>query len=275
MRRAWLIWASRGAGALVFLGFALLIGHVAHQSWTVLGSDFLTRGPSRFPGEAGVWPALAGTLWLFAVTAAGALPVAVGTAVYLEEYAKPTGAIRVLRSAIANMAGIPSVLFGLVGLAVLVRGLGMGSSVLAAGLTLAALALPTVIIAAQESLRAVPTELREAAYALGATRWQVIRHHLLPHAAPGILTGAVVALTRTVGEAAPLLVLGTLSFVSFPPAGLTDSFTALPTQIFSWTTRPQPGFEAAAAGAIIVLLLILLAMNLLALGIRRRMEVRT
>lgn len=219
-----------------------------------------------------IGPALAGTLWLLLLTAALAFPVGVGTAVYLEEYAPRTGATAALESAVANLAGIPSVVYGLVGLALFARGLGLGPSILAGGLTLATMALPVVIVTSATAIRAVPEELRLAAYGLGATRWQVVRHQILPAAAPRIVTGSCLAFTRTAGEAAPLVVIGAVSFITFAPRWPADPLASLPTQVFAWTARSQQEFAVLAAGAGIALLFVLLAMNLVALAVRRRLQ---
>jgi len=259
---------------VVVAGLVVLVADVTLDGWGLISFRFVTSPPSRFGEVAGVGPAVAGTLLLGLVTAVVAWPVGVGAAVYFEEYAAPGRLRRWVVACMTNLAGIPSVIYGLVGLAVFVRGLGLGQSVLAAGLTLAALAVPTIFVTSMESIRTVPTSLREAAYGLGATRWQVIRHHVLPQAMPGVVTGSVLAFTRTVGETAPLLVLGAASFISFAPAALRDPFSSLPTQIYAWIARPEAGFGALAAGAIIVLLVILVAMNTLAALVRRRFEVR-
>ncbi|HEX6641312.1 MAG TPA: phosphate ABC transporter permease PstA, partial [Thermoanaerobaculia bacterium] len=196
------------------------------------------------------------------------------TAIWLEEYA-PRGRLRgIIQTNIANLAGVPSVIYGLLGLAVFVRGMHMGRSVLAGAMTLTLLILPVIIIAAQEAIRAVPGSYRLGAYALGATRWQVTRHHVLPAAMPGILTGTILALSRAIGETAPLIVVGALGFVTFAPTGPMDSFTVLPNQIFNWISRPQAEFHQLAAGGIIVLLAVLLGMNAIAILLRNRYHSR-
>ena len=259
------------AAAATLAAFLVLAVVLVIKAGSVLGPNFLLNPPSRFADRAGVGPALAGTLWLAFLTAAFAFPVGVGTAVYLEEYAPRTRTTGAIESVLANLAGVPSVVYGVVGLALFVRGMGLGPSILAGGLTLSALALPAVVVTSRSAIRAVPKELRLAAYGLGATRWQVIRHQILPAAAPGIVTGSSLALTRTVGEAAPLLVIGAASFVTFAPRGPADILTSLPTQVFAWTARSQQDFAALAAGAGIALLLVLLAMNLAAVAVRRRL----
>ena len=274
-RSDWLGLVSAVCAWAVAASLILLVIDVTVDGWRLLSPRFLTGPPSRFAGDAGVGPAVVGTLWLAVLTVAVAWPVGVGAALYFEEYA-PRGPLRrLVQSSMANLAGVPSVLYGLIGLAVFVRWLGLGQSVLAAGLTLAGLAVPTVYLTAAEAIRGVPQELREAAFGLGATRWQVIRHHVLPDAMPGIVTGSVLAFSRTVGETAPLLVLGAASFITFAPVSLGDPFTALPTQIYSWILRPEAEFRALAAGAIIVLFAMLVGMNAMAAMLRRRFGART
>lgn len=257
---------------LVAAAFLTVAGVLAVKAWSVLDLAFLFDPSSRMADGTGIGPALAGTLWLAVLTAAFAFPVGVGTAVYLEEYASRGGAAAVVGKGAAHLAAVPPVVYGVVGLALFVRGLGMGPSLLAGGCTLAALALPTVIVTARTAIRAVPRGLREAAYGLGATRWQVVRGQVLPAAASGIVTGSCAGLTRAVGEAAPLLVLGAVSFMTFAPRSPADPLTALPTQVFAWSTRSQQDFAAAAAGAGVALLLVLLVVNLVALAVRRRLR---
>ena len=260
------------AAAAVLAAFLLLIAILLAEAWPVLDPGFLVDAPSRFADRAGVGPALAGTLWIAFLTAAIAFPTGLGTAVYLEEYAPRTRMTGAIESAISNLAGVPSVVYGIVGLALFARGMGLGASILAGGCTLAALALPTVIVASRSAIRAVPKGLRIAAYGLGATRWQVIRHQILPAAAPGVLTGCCLALTRAMGEAAPLLVIGAAAFITFAPGAPGDPLTSLPTQVFAWTARSQEDFAALAAGACVALLLVLLAINLVALAVRHRLR---
>ena len=264
--------ACEVVAALVAAAFLAVAGVLAVEAWGAADLGFLFDPSSRVADRAGIGPALAGTLWLAALTVAFALPVGVGAAVYLEEYAPRGGVVAAAGGAVENLAGVPSVVYGVVGLALFVRGLGMGPSLLAGGCTLAALALPTVIVTTRSAIRAVPCGLREAAYSLGATRWQVVRGQVLPAAAPGIVTGSCAAVTRTVGEAAPLLVLGAVSFVTFAPRSPADPLTSLPTQVFAWSARSQEDFAAAAAGAGVALLLVLLVVNLAALAVRRRLR---
>ncbi len=260
------------AAAMVAAAFLIMAVVLVGKAWSAADLGFLFDPASRVADRAGIGPALAGTLWLAALTIAVAFPVGVGTAVYLEEYAPRTGVTAAVGGAMANLAGVPSVVYGVAGLALFVRGMGMGPSLLAGGCTLAALALPTVIVTSRAAIRAVPRGLREAAYGLGATRWQVVRGQVLPAAAPGIVTGSCAAFTRTAGEAAPLLVLGAVSFMTFAPRSPADPLASLPTQVFAWSTRSQQDFAAVAAGAGVALLLVLLVMNLAARAVRRRLQ---
>ena len=237
-----------------------------------LSETFFTSYPSRFPAEAGVKSAIVGSLWMIALTALLAVPIGVASAVYLEEYAPRHWFFRFVQINIANLAGVPSVLYGILGLAVFVRLFALERSLMAGSMTMALLILPVVIIGTQEALRAVPQGVRESAYALGATRWQVIWSHLLPIAAPGILTGVILSLSRAIGETAPLIMIGALTFVAFLPESVMDAFTVLPIQIFNWTARPQVEFQELAAAGIIVLMVLLLAMNLSAILLRNRFE---
>jgi phosphate transport system permease protein len=248
----------------------VLLWDVFTAGLPVLDLDFLTGFASRSPERAGIRAALAGSAWILVLTAAIAFPVAVSAAIYLEEYARPGRLTRLIEANIANLAGVPSVVYGIVGLTVFVRGLGLGRSLLSGALTLTILVLPILVMAAQEAIRAVPLSLREAAFGLGATRWQVVRHQVLPHALPGILTGTILALSRAVGETAPLILVGAVGFVAFTPTGPLDEYTVLPLQIYDWISRPQQEFHALAAGGIIVLLALLLAMNAAAILLRNR-----
>ncbi len=259
---------------LGLLALGLLIGDVLLDGASQLDTDFLTRYASRVPEQAGVRAALAGSAWVVGLTALVSFPISVGAAVWLEEYAPDRWTTRALRTNVANLAGVPSIVYGILGLAVFVRALGLGHSVLSGALTLALLVMPILVLTTQEAIRAVPSTLREAAYALGATRWQVVSRQVLPAAAPGILTGTILALSRAVGETAPLILVGAVGFVAFSPSGPLDSFTVLPVQIFGWITRPQPEFRALAAAGIIVLLTLLLLANSAAILLRDRHSAR-
>jgi phosphate transport system permease protein len=270
-----------GAVASVVLFLATLFGVVvlltllvdmAVDGYDWVSGDFLANYPSYQPEDSGILSAMVGSLWLIGLTAAFSVPVGVASAVYLEEYASDGWFRRLIQINIANLAGVPSVVYGILGLALFVRFAAMGNSLLAGALTMSLLILPVVIIATQEALRAVPRGMRENAYALGATRWQVIQGHLLPTAAPGILTGVILSLSRAIGETAPLIVIGALTSARFLPRGVMDNFGALPLQIFDWTSRPQSEFQGLAAAGIIVLMVALLLMNLSAILLRNYYE---
>lgn len=275
--------------ALVALGALIL--QVLQQGGSVISRTFLSNPPSILePETAGVYVAIIGTLWLIGITVMAAVPLGVGAAIWLEEYAPRNRLTRFIHLNISNLAGVPSIVYGLLGLAIFVRSLQMGRSVLAGGLTLALLVVPVIIIATREALAAVPPSIRHASLALGATRWQTIRHHVLPAALPGILTGVILSLSRAIGEAAPLILIGAVSYVAAPPGGslvesveaqgvfaglrewlraaLSDGFTALPVQIYGWIGEPDEIFHALAAGGILVLLVVLFSMNAVAIGIR-------
>jgi phosphate transport system permease protein len=254
--------------AVAILGILILEVTLLGLPW--LNFDFLTRFPSRFPEKAGILAGLAGTLWLVTLTAAIAIPIGVLAAVYLEEYAKPGRVSTFITINIANLAGVPSIVYGIIGLAIFVRFFDLDRSVLAGAMTMSLLILPVIIIASREAIKAVPSSLRQVAFALGATRWQVTRDHVLPQAMPGILTGVILALSRAIGETAPLIMIGALTYIAFVPEGPMDEFTALPIQIYNWTSRPQEAFHELASAGIIVLLLVLLIMNATAVWIRYR-----
>ena len=239
-----------------------------------LSVDFLTNSPSFNPDIAGIWPALLGTLWLMAICTLFIVPIGVATAVYLEEYADETKWWnRLIEVNIQNLAAVPSIVYGILGLAFIVRGpLSLGPVVLAGALTLGLLVLPVVIIAGREAIRAVPPSIREGSLALGATQWQTISKQVLPAAVPGIATGVILALSRAIGETAPLIVIGAASFVAFAPDGPTSIFTAVPVQMFEWISRPQEEFHQLAAAGILVLMAVLLLMNGVAIWLRNKYE---
>jgi phosphate transport system permease protein len=251
-----------------------LLVDVAVDATPWLDGQFLSSYPSRTPGEAGIISALVGSLWLMGLTALISVPLGVASAVYLEEYASDGWFLRLIQVNIANLAGVPSVVYGILGLSLFVRFAGWGNSLLSGALTLSLLILPIIIISTQEALRSIPSGLRESAFALGATRWQVIWSHVLPMAAPGIFTGVILALSRAIGETAPLILVGALTFVPFLPRGTLDQFTALPIQIFNWAARPQDEFRGLAAAAIVVLMILLFTMNLSAILLRNYFEER-
>ncbi|NLV75125.1 MAG: phosphate ABC transporter permease PstA [Chloroflexi bacterium] len=254
------------------------------RSW--LSLDFIRSPQSPTPATAGVRTALLGSLWMIAITILFAFPLGVGAAIYLEEYANDSFINRVISTNINNLAGVPSIIYGILGLAIFVRGLAPltsgtllgisdpttsnGRTILSAAMTLALLVLPLIIINAQEAIRAVPRSLREASYALGATRWQTTWFHVLPSALPGVLTGTILAMSRAIGETAPLVVIGASTFIAVDPNGPFSKFTALPIQIYQWTARPQGQFRNIAAAAIIVLLVLLLSLNASAILLRNR-----
>lgn len=266
-RRVCLASIAFSVAVLITLLADVLIDGIA---W--LSADFVTSFPSRLPSRAGVRPAILGSLWIMLLTAAMSFPLGVGAAIHLEEYAPKNRLTRAIQTNIANLAGVPSIVYGILGLAIFVRFFGFGRSILAASATLSLLVLPVVIISAQEAIRAVPGSLREAAYGVGATRWQVVRHHVLPVAMPGILTGMILSLSRAIGETAPVIMVGALAFVAFDPTSPLDQFTVMPMQIYNWTSRPQADFHGLAAAAIVVLLVLLLLMNATAIVLRNRYQ---
>ncbi|WP_322798034.1 phosphate ABC transporter permease PstA [Thermoflexus sp.] len=262
------------ATAIGLVALTLLLLDVARRGLGVLSWSFFVNYPSRFPEQAGIRSALLGTLWVISLTALFSVPLGIAAAIYLEEYAPRNRLTRLIELNINNLAGVPSIIYGLLGLELFVRWMRLERSILAGALTLSLLILPILITASREALRAVPMSLREAAFALGATRWQVVRHQVLPVAFPGILTGIILALSRAIGETAPLITIGALTFIAFDPRGPLDKFTVLPIQIFNWVSRPQEGFHRLAAGAILILLVVLLSMNALAIYLRNRLQRR-
>jgi phosphate transport system permease protein len=257
---------------MALASLAALIADVWRDGASRLSWDFMTSFASRNPAQAGIWHALSGSIWVIAVTALLAVPIGVAAAIYLEEYGSRSWVARLIEINITNLAAVPSIIYGLLGLGLFVRALGMGRSVLAGGSTLALLVLPVIILSTREALRAVPKSLREGSYALGATKWQTIWYQVLPVALPGILTGMILALSRAIGETAPLITIGALTFVAFAPDGIWSPFTVLPIQIFNWVSRPQAAFQANAAAGILVLLVLLLSMNALAVWLRDRYQ---
>jgi phosphate transport system permease protein len=262
------------ATTLGILMLCVLLADVFVRGAPTLNWTFLTSFPSRNASGAGIKSALAGTLWLISLTGILAIPTGVAAATWLEEYPARGRLSRLVELNINNLAGVPSLIYGLLGLGLFVRFLFLGRSIIAGSLTLALLVLPVIIINAREALRAVPSSQREAAYALGATRSQVIASAVLPVAMPGIFTGVILALSRAIGETAPLITIGALTFIAFLPTGPMDAFTVLPIQIFNWVSRPQAGFHAIAASGIIVLLAVLLSVNALAVFLRDRAQRR-
>lgn len=256
--------------ALAVLGWAIV-----RDGWGMVDWDFLVSFPSRVPERAGIRAAWAGTLWVIGLTSVIAVPLGVGAAVYLEELKVGRSAFwRFVELNIANLAGVPSIVYGIFGLTLFVRGLGLGRGVLAGALTLVLLILPAIILTTREALRAVPMSVRHAAYALGANRWETTVGHVIPAAAPGILTGLILSVSRAMGETAPLIMIGAITYVAFVPTKWDDPFTVLPIQIFNWASRPDTAFHQLAAAAIIVLVVVLLGMNAIAIGLRNRLDRR-
>ena len=239
-----------------------------------LKPEFFTSFPSRRAEQAGIKSALVGSVYLMALTGLVSAPVGIGAAIYLEEYGRVTRLTRLIELNIANLAGVPSVVYGLLGLELFVRMLRLDRSLLAGSLTMSLLILPTIIIAAREALRAVPQSVRHAAVALGATQWQSIWRHVLPLAFPGILTGVILGFSRAIGETAPLITIGALTFIAFLPENPLSPFTVLPIQAFNWVSRPQEAFQQNAAAAIVVLMGLLIILNSLSIGLRLRMQRR-
>jgi phosphate transport system permease protein len=257
---------------LIFLGVLLIA--VSAKGSGRLSWEFLNSFPSRRPTQAGFKAAIFGSLWLLGLTTAIAVPVSVGAAIWLEEMAPRNWFAHLVEVNISNLAAVPSVVYGMLALGVFARGLGLGLTLWTGAIALAMLVFPVIVIAARESIRAVPLSIRQGAYALGATRWQVTRRAVLPPANSGILTGCILALSRAIGEAAPLLLLGALVFIADTPSGPGDRFTAMPIQIYNWINRPQEDFRVAAAAGIMVLLGVLLTVNAVAIIVRNRTRVR-
>ncbi|MDQ3070492.1 MAG: phosphate ABC transporter permease PstA [Acidobacteriota bacterium] len=266
----------RSAGILMLLlalaALAALLYDVFYDGWPRLSWAFITGFPSRFAEHAGIWHALVGSVYVIGLTAALTVPTGIGAAIYLEEYSSGGRLSRLIEINISNLAGVPSIIYGLLGLGLFVRWMNLGSSVLAGAMTLALLVLPVVILSTREALRAVPKSLREGSYALGATKWQTIWTQVLPSAVPGILTGLILAMSRAIGETAPLITLGALTYVAFTPESIWSPFTVLPIQIFNWVSRPQAAFAENAAAGIVVLLALLLTMNAVAIVVRDRFQ---
>jgi phosphate transport system permease protein len=257
----------------------VLLVDVMRDGSTMLSPDFLTSFPSQiFPENGGIYPALIGSVWLLGLTALISVPLGFGAAVYLEEYAEDTPINRIVEINISNLAGVPSVIYGLLGLGVFVELLAPvtgGGSVLTGALTLSLLILPVIIVATREALRAIPDSIREGGYALGATQWEVIWSHLLPRALPGALTGIILALSRAVGEAAPILVVGVSLYQTYLTTSPFDGYMALPTQIYDWISRPQEVFQDSAAAGIVVAMAVLLLANSFAIWLRNRYQRRS
>ncbi len=253
---------------------AVLLYQVSIDGFRWLDWQFIDSFPSRFPERAGIKSALVGTIWLISLVALISIPVGVSTALYLEEFAGKGKISKIIEVNIANLAGVPSIVYGILGLAIFVRYMALERSLVSGALTMSLLILPVIIIASREAIKTVPMSIRYAAYSLGATKWQTAWAHVLPASFPGIMTGVILALSRAIGETAPLIMIGALTFVAFLPEGPMDSFTALPIQIYNWVSRPQQEFHELAAAGIIILLTVLLLMNATAIYIRNKTERR-
>ena len=251
---------------------AIFIGNILGDGLQRIDWSFITDLPSRSPERSGIWTALMGSIWVVVLTSLIALPIGIAAAIYLQEYSRKNKISTLLEINIANLAGVPSIIYGLLGLEIFVRIMNLGASVLAGSFTLALLILPIVIVSTREALKAVPKSIRDASYAMGASKWQTVRHQLLPASAGGILTGIILALSRAIGETAPLIVIGALAYVPFAPENPMDVFSVLPIQIFHWISRPQHGFAENAAAAIIILLLVTFVMNGIAVYFRNRWQ---
>jgi phosphate transport system permease protein len=257
---------------ILLLALVLLVFDILREGLPWLDPEFLTGVPSRRPKEAGILPAIVGSLQIAIIVGLIAFPVGVAAAIYLQEYAGDSFVNRLLRTNISNLAGVPSIIYGIFGLALFVHALGFGYTLISGALTLALLVLPVVILASAEALRAVPDSQREGAYALGASRWQMVSGTIVPAAAPGIMTGIILSMARAIGETAPLILIGAVTFVTFLPQPFEGGYTVLPIQVFQWASRPQADFQGIAAATIIVILVLMLALNALALFIRVRLS---
>ncbi|HEY3373701.1 MAG TPA: phosphate ABC transporter permease PstA [Candidatus Aquicultor sp.] len=258
--------------AVAIVVLAALLIDIVRKGASWVNWHFLASFPSFIPTNSGILAALAGTLWVTAITALLTFPVGVGTAIFLEEYAPKNRWMAIIDINIANLAGVPSIVYGILGLAAFVRAMALGRSVLAGALTMTLLVLPVMIIAAREAIKSVPSSLKIGFMAMGATKWQTIRHIVIPAAMPSIFTGTILTMSRAIGETAPLIMIGALAFVPFVPKSAMDGFTVLPIQIYSWVTRPQEAYGHLAAAAIIILLAVLLSMNAVSVFLRNRFE---
>lgn len=251
---------------------SIFIGDILIKGFGRIDWDFITNMPSRNPDKAGILPALVGTLWIMGLTALIAIPLGVAAGIYLEEYTKKNRLSHLLEVNITNLAGVPSIIYGLLGLEIFGRIMGMGGSLLAGASTLSLLILPIIIVSTREALKAVPKSIKDASFAMGASKWQTIWHQLLPASFGGIITGIILALARAIGEAAPLIVIGALAYVPFVPSSPTDEFSVMPIQIFNWISRPQHGFAVNSAAAIIILLMVTFILNGIAMYLRKRWQ---
>jgi len=254
-----------GVAVLIYLGYETIREGASRLSW-----DFISSYPSRFADRAGLRSSILGTAWVMGATIVVAFPISIGTAIWIEEFAPRNRLLTLVKLNLANLAGVPSIIYGILGLALFSRYLGLGPSILAGALTLSLMIIPMTVIASQEAIRQVPPSIRDGSLALGATHWQTVRHHVLPGAMPGIMTGIILSVSRAVGETAALIMIGAFTFIAFDNTKLTDDFTTVPIQIYNWTIRPQPEFRQNAAAAIIVLMVAVVSLNLVAAIIRER-----
>ena len=255
-------------------GLITLLASVVADAWGWVDWQFITNYASRFPDQSGILAPLMGTVWVIGTTIIFTIPIGVGTAIFLEEFSDGNKLSKLIQINISNLAGVPSIVYGILGLSVFVMLIGLGRSVLAGGLTLSLLVMPIVIIASQEAIRAVPSGYRDAAYAMGATQWQVVKSVVMPEAIPGIMSGIILAISRAIGEAAPILMISGIVYITFVPTDPGSSFTVLPLQIMTWATLPQSDFQSIAAAAILVLLVVLLTLNASAIWIRHKFQRR-
>ena len=282
-----LIFAITGFLALMVgvMAFVALFGEMVYNGWERLNPEFFTSFPSRRAANAGILSAWVGSVLVMLVTAVSAIPLGVAAGVYLEEYAPKNLMTDLIEINVTNLAGVPSIVYGLLALGIFVYTFGFGQSVLTAGLTLGLLILPVVIVSTREALRAIPIHIREGAYGVGATQWQVVRDHLVPYSTPGIMTGVIIGMSRAIGETAPIITIGALTFIAFlPPSPITDTapffnfewllsgFTVMPIQMFNWTSRPEEAFQQNAAAAGLILVMMTLLMNAVAIWIRYRLR---
>ncbi len=256
-----------GVVALALLIIQILVSGLGWLDW-----QFLTSFSSRLPERSGILAALVGTLWMMCITAPLTFVIGVATAIYLEEYARDTKLSRIIQTNISNLAGVPSIVYGLLGLTIFVRIFGLGKSLLAGALTMTLLVLPIIIVASQEAIKAIPMHQRHASFALGANRWQTIVRVVLPSAFPGIMTGSILSLSRAIGETAPLIVVGAVAYIAFLPKSVMDSFTVMPIQIYTWASQAKPEFQNVAGAGIILLLIMLLGMNAFAIYLRNKYQ---
>ncbi|MDA1010150.1 MAG: phosphate ABC transporter permease PstA [Chloroflexi bacterium] len=267
-------WLLLGASMVGVLALLVLGADTVINGWSSLTPEFLTNYPSRNASEAGLRSSLIGSIWVLSVTMALVVPIGIGTAIWVEEFAPQNWLLSIVKLNLANLAGVPSIIYGVLGLAVLVRFLSLGPSILAGALTLFLMILPMTVIASQEAIRQVPTGVRHGSLALGATQWETVRHHVLPGALPGMITGIILSIARAAGETAALIMIGAFTFIAFDNTSVFDDFTTMPIQVYNWTVRPQDGFREIAAAGIIVLMTIVLTFNIIAAVMRERFRGR-